>query len=218
MAPQLLPVVAAGDSWWWWQLVVASGGFSVVSSQAASRSAGGALAAWQHSRGDRGQPGGGDLVCSSSGGACPPSSLHPTSLHPSHLPFITCVPSPHCCSYWLQQFVELFPERFQNKTNGVTLRRWLKYCNPELSALITEVGAGPGLCLLGCLLWAGDVKRMASPAGPRLGTTQAKPSCQTAHTLPVHHPPLPCPAPPAGAGHRGVGEGRHAAGQAEADG
>ncbi|KAL4459172.1 hypothetical protein ABPG75_014037 [Micractinium tetrahymenae] len=36
------------------------------------------------------------------------------------------------------QFVELFPERFQNKTNGVTLRRWLAYCNPELSALITE--------------------------------------------------------------------------------
>ena len=38
-----------------------------------------------------------------------------------------------------QQFVELFPERFQNKTNGVTLRRWLAYCNPELSALISEV-------------------------------------------------------------------------------
>lgn len=38
-----------------------------------------------------------------------------------------------------QQFVELFPERFQNKTNGVTLRRWLAYCNPELSGLITEV-------------------------------------------------------------------------------
>jgi starch phosphorylase len=37
-----------------------------------------------------------------------------------------------------QHFVELFPERFQNKTNGVTLRRWLAYCNPELSGLITE--------------------------------------------------------------------------------
>lgn len=44
-----------------------------------------------------------------------------------------------------QHFVELFPERFQNKTNGVTLRRWLAYCNPELSALITEVGGWPGL-------------------------------------------------------------------------
>lgn len=36
------------------------------------------------------------------------------------------------------QFVEIFPEKFQNKTNGVTLRRWLAYCNPELSSLITE--------------------------------------------------------------------------------
>jgi glycogen phosphorylase len=36
------------------------------------------------------------------------------------------------------QFVEILPEKFQNKTNGVTLRRWLAYCNPELSALITE--------------------------------------------------------------------------------
>lgn len=36
------------------------------------------------------------------------------------------------------QFVEIFPEKFQNKTNGVTLRRWLAYCNPELTDLITE--------------------------------------------------------------------------------
>ncbi|MEX2579925.1 MAG: glycogen/starch/alpha-glucan phosphorylase [Verrucomicrobiales bacterium] len=33
-------------------------------------------------------------------------------------------------------FNELFPERFQNKTNGITPRRWLKACNPELSGLI----------------------------------------------------------------------------------
>lgn len=35
-------------------------------------------------------------------------------------------------------FVKLFPERFNNKTNGVTMRRWMLSSNPELSALITE--------------------------------------------------------------------------------
>ena len=35
-------------------------------------------------------------------------------------------------------FHEMFPRRFNNKTNGVTPRRWLKACNPELSRLITE--------------------------------------------------------------------------------
>ena len=37
-----------------------------------------------------------------------------------------------------QDFVKIFPDKFQNKTNGVTPRRWLAFCNPELSALITE--------------------------------------------------------------------------------
>ena len=36
----------------------------------------------------------------------------------------------------LKDFYELFPGRFQNKTNGITPRRWLKACNLELSALI----------------------------------------------------------------------------------
>ncbi|HEY4258695.1 MAG TPA: glycogen/starch/alpha-glucan phosphorylase, partial [Schlesneria sp.] len=35
-------------------------------------------------------------------------------------------------------FAELFPERFNNKTNGVTPRRWLLTANPDLSALISE--------------------------------------------------------------------------------
>ena len=38
---------------------------------------------------------------------------------------------------------KVFPERFQNKTNGITPRRWLGLCNPELSALIEEK-VGPG--------------------------------------------------------------------------
>jgi len=36
-------------------------------------------------------------------------------------------------------FYALWPERFQNKTNGVTQRRWLLKANPELAALVTEV-------------------------------------------------------------------------------
>src|SRR6185295_5533496 len=35
----------------------------------------------------------------------------------------------------LRDFYEHYPERFNNKTNGVTPRRWLLACNPSLSAL-----------------------------------------------------------------------------------
>lgn len=38
----------------------------------------------------------------------------------------------------VQDFYELTPEKFQNKTNGVTPRRWLAWCNPGLASLITE--------------------------------------------------------------------------------
>ena len=39
----------------------------------------------------------------------------------------------------LKEWYELYPERFQNKTNGITQRRWLALCNEELSGLITEL-------------------------------------------------------------------------------
>ncbi len=43
----------------------------------------------------------------------------------------------------LRDFYRLWPEKFVNKTNGVTPRRWMLLCNPELSATITEkIGAG----------------------------------------------------------------------------
>lgn len=51
----------------------------------------------------------------------------------------------------MREFNELYPGKFSNKTNGVTPRRWLVSCNPELSSLITEcVGAG----------WATDLEQL----------------------------------------------------------
>ncbi|MFA5145801.1 MAG: glycogen/starch/alpha-glucan phosphorylase [Candidatus Omnitrophota bacterium] len=42
-----------------------------------------------------------------------------------------------------RDFYDLFPEKFNNKTNGITQRRWLKKANPRLSQLVTEtVGEG----------------------------------------------------------------------------
>jgi starch phosphorylase len=38
----------------------------------------------------------------------------------------------------VSDFAEMFPERFNNKTNGVTPRRWLLAANPDLARLITE--------------------------------------------------------------------------------
>ncbi len=38
----------------------------------------------------------------------------------------------------LRDFYEIFPERFNNKTNGITQRRWLGHANPELAELITS--------------------------------------------------------------------------------
>src|SRR5262249_42498253 len=51
----------------------------------------------------------------------------------------------------LPDFAEFFPERFNNKTNGVTPRRWLLLCNPGLSALATS-RVGPG--------WVRDLEQL----------------------------------------------------------
>ncbi|MBX3733531.1 MAG: glycogen/starch/alpha-glucan phosphorylase [Verrucomicrobiae bacterium] len=49
-------------------------------------------------------------------------------------------------------FAALFPERFNNKTNGVTPRRWLRLCNPELSAVVSgAIGDG----------WIADLSQLA---------------------------------------------------------
>ncbi|MGC2198520.1 MAG: glycogen/starch/alpha-glucan phosphorylase, partial [Terriglobales bacterium] len=43
----------------------------------------------------------------------------------------------------LKDLADIFPNRFNNKTNGVTPRRWLQLCNPKLSTLITDaIGDG----------------------------------------------------------------------------
>ena len=43
----------------------------------------------------------------------------------------------------VRDLAEIFPERFSNKTNGVTPRRWLRLANPALSGAITNaIGAG----------------------------------------------------------------------------
>lgn len=43
----------------------------------------------------------------------------------------------------LRDFYDIYPEKFNNKTNGITQRRWLGHANPDLAALITEtIGDG----------------------------------------------------------------------------
>jgi starch phosphorylase len=55
----------------------------------------------------------------------------------------------------LRDFAEMYPERFNNKTNGVTPRRWLLLANPALASLITEaIGDG----------WVTDLTRLRALA------------------------------------------------------
>ena len=41
-------------------------------------------------------------------------------------------------AFTFKEFAEIYGHKFQNKTNGVTPRRWLAFCNPEMSAVITK--------------------------------------------------------------------------------
>lgn len=52
----------------------------------------------------------------------------------------------------LHNWYELYPEKFQNKTNGITPRRWIRLANKELSAFITE--------LLGNEDWIKDLSKL----------------------------------------------------------
>jgi starch phosphorylase len=59
----------------------------------------------------------------------------------------------------VKDLAEMFPERFNNKTNGVTPRRWLLLANPGLASCITEA-IGPG--------WITDLSELAK-LGPLAG-------------------------------------------------
>eukprot|EP01029_Cantina_marsupialis_P004501 TRINITY_DN1454_c0_g1_i1.p1 TRINITY_DN1454_c0_g1~~TRINITY_DN1454_c0_g1_i1.p1 ORF type:complete len:832 (+),score=209.09 TRINITY_DN1454_c0_g1_i1:102-2597(+) len=70
----------------------------------------------------------------------------PKSINMAHLSVISCfavngvafMHSELIKETIFTDFYKLFPERFQNKTNGITPRRWLAYCNPELCELLDE--------------------------------------------------------------------------------
>jgi len=51
----------------------------------------------------------------------------------------------------LHEFAELYPRKFNNKTNGITPRRWLLGCNPGLSDLITSAIGDGWITELDCL-------------------------------------------------------------------
>jgi starch phosphorylase len=59
----------------------------------------------------------------------------------------------------VKDLAEMFPDRFNNKTNGVTPRRWLLEANPGLSRAITEAIGDP---------WVTDLSRL-SELKPRAG-------------------------------------------------
>ena len=47
-----------------------------------------------------------------------------------------------------KDFYEMTPDKFQNKTNGITPRRWLRLCNPSLADIISNVlSLSPSLSL-----------------------------------------------------------------------
>lgn len=50
-----------------------------------------------------------------------------------------CVMVHFVCSF--KDFYEMEPHKFQNKTNGITPRRWLVMCNPGLAEVIAEVSS-----------------------------------------------------------------------------
>ncbi|NWU88039.1 PYGM protein, partial [Onychorhynchus coronatus] len=61
------------------------------------------------------------------------SSVSPSLGVPATSPHPTCCPPPR-----FKDFYQLEPQKFQNKTNGITPRRWLVLCNPGLAEVIAQ--------------------------------------------------------------------------------
>ena len=64
-----------------------------------------------------------------------------------------------------KDFAELWPEKFQNKTNGVTPRRWLAFCNTPMRELLTQTLGGDE--------WINDLRKVevspsSNPVHPTL--------------------------------------------------
>ena len=88
---------------------------------------------------------------------------HPKQLRMAHLSVVAsysvngvaALHSELLKKHLFHDFNQLFPEKINNKTNGVTPRRWLKACNPEYAALITDtIGEG----------WERDLDKLQSLA------------------------------------------------------
>jgi starch phosphorylase len=71
----------------------------------------------------------------------------------------------------VKDLAEMFPERFSNKTNGVTPRRWLLLANPALAEVITQAIGDGWITDLGKL---GKLKPLADDRGVRDGFRKAK--------------------------------------------
>ena len=71
----------------------------------------------------------------------------------------------------VRDLAETFPERFNNKTNGVTPRRWLKLCNPPLAKTITAAIGDSWVTDLGALQ---KLRPLADDAAFRAEVRKAK--------------------------------------------
>jgi glycogen phosphorylase len=76
----------------------------------------------------------------------------------------------------VKDLAELFPQRFNNKTNGVTPRRWLRLCNPPLASAITEAIGEGWITELGQL---SRLKPLADDSNFRSAVLKAQHDCKT---------------------------------------